>query len=316
MKNKPAKIDYFILAGFKKEKMRECLFYKKEEDDLVRCRACHHFCRIKPGQAGVCGVRKNVEGELQLLVYGHPVSIAVDPIEKKPFYHFLPGSYALSLGTFGCNFRCANCQNYDISQQKNEKIIRRYFEGQAEISPEEIIQSAKENDCQSVAYTYNEPTIWTEYALAIMKLAHKNNLKNVWVSNGYFSDEVLEKITPYLDAINVDIKSYEDKFYRKYAGARLNPVLENVKKIKKRNIHLEITTLIIPTLSDDLEMLKNLASFIIKELGTEMPWHISAFSSIISWKLRDLPDTEPEKIKKICAMAKKMGLRNVYEGNV
>lgn len=296
--------------------MKECLFYKKEKNNLVRCRACNHFCLISEGKMGICGVRKNVGGKLQLLVYGHPVSVAVDPIKKKPFYHFLPGSYALSLGTFGCNFCCANCQNYDISQQKNKKVIEKYFEGQTEISPEEIIQSAKENDCLSVAYTYNEPTIWAEYALAIMKLAHKNNLKNVWVSNGYFSNEVLEKIAPFLDAINIDIKSYEDKFYRKYAGARLNPVLENVKKIKKRNIHLEITTLIIPTLSDDMVMLKKLASFIKKELGAETPWHISAFSSIISWKLQELPNTEPKKIREICAMGKKMELKNVYEGNI
>jgi len=296
--------------------MRECLFYEKEENDLVQCQACHHFCLIKPGETGICGVRKNVGGKLRLLVYGHPITIARDPIEKKPFYHFLPGSYALSLGTFGCNFRCANCQNYDISQQKNEKVMEKYFENQKEITPEEIINSAKKNNCLSVAYTYNEPTIWAEYALDIMKLAHKNGLKNVWVSNGYFSADVLEKIAPFLDAINIDIKSYEDKFYQKYIGAKLNPVLENVKKIKKKNIHLEITTLIIPMLSDNIEMLKKLARFIKKELGAETPWHISAFSSMISWKLQDLPDTSPEKIREICAMAKKMGLKNVYGGNI
>ncbi len=296
--------------------MKECLFYKKEKNDLVQCRACNHFCRIKPGKTGICGVRKNVGGKLQLLVYGHPVSVAVDPIEKKPFYHFLPGSYALSLGTFGCNFRCANCQNYDISQQKNEKVIEKYFEGRKEITPEEILKSAQENNCQSVAYTYNEPTIWAEYALDITKLAHKNGLKNVWISNGYFSDEVFKEIAPYLDAINIDLKSFDDNFYKKYAGARLKPVLKNIKKIKKHNIHLEITTLIIPNLADDIKMLKNIALFIKKELGVETPWHISAFSSLISWKLQDLSNTEPEEIRKICQMAKDLGLKNVYEGNV
>ncbi len=296
--------------------MKECLFYKKEENNLVQCRACHHFCRIKPEKTGICGVRKNINGKLNLLVYGHPVSVGVDPIEKKPFYHFLPGTHALSLGTFGCNFRCANCQNFDISQQKNEKVIKKYFENQENVAPEKLVNSAQENNCQSIAYTYNEPTIWAEYALDTMKLARKNGLKNIWVSNGYFSNEVLEKISPFLDAINIDLKSSEEKFYKKYTGGKASVVLENAKKIKNKKIHLEVTTLIIPTLTDSKKMLKELALFIKKELGVETPWHISAFSSLISWKFQDLPNTEPEEIKKICQMAKDLGLKNVYEGNV
>lgn len=296
--------------------MKECLFYKKEKNDIAGCQACNHFCLIKPGKTGICGVRKNINGKLNLLVYGHPVSVAVDPIEKKPFYHFLPGAKALSLGTFGCNFRCANCQNYDISQEKNEKVIEKYCKSTEKVLPEKIIQLAKENNCDCVAYTYNEPTIWTEYALDIMKLAHENNLKNVWVSNGYFSKEVFWEIAPYLDAINIDIKSFDKNFYRKYIGAKLKPILENVKKIKQKKIHLEITTLIIPTLSDDKEMFKKLALFVKKELGAETPWHVSAFSSIISWRLQDLSSTEPEKIMEIFQMAKKLGLKNVYPGNI
>ncbi|OIO17624.1 AmmeMemoRadiSam system radical SAM enzyme [Candidatus Kuenenbacteria bacterium CG11_big_fil_rev_8_21_14_0_20_37_9] len=296
--------------------MRECRFYEKEKDSTVRCQACHHFCLIRNRQTGLCGVRKNIDGRLMLLVYGYPAAINVDPIEKKPLYHFLPGSRAFSFGTFGCNFKCKNCHNCDISQQKEQKEILNFVRNNKEFSPEKIVELAKRNNCLSIAYTYNEPTIFSEYALDIMELAHQKDLKNVWVSNGYFSDLVLEKISKYLDAINIDIKSFADDFYKKFAGARLMPVLKNVKKVKRKKIHLEITTLIIPGLTDDLTMLKNLALFIKKELGIDVPWHISAFSGVISWQLKNYPETLPKKIFEICELGKRVGLKNVYPGNI
>lgn len=299
--------------------MKECYLYKKLDSQVVECQTCSHFCKIKEGEIGICGIRQDIEGKLYLLAYGRAAALNIDPIEKKPLYHFLPGSFAYSFGTLGCNFRCANCQNYDISQmyglKKKVNEYQRLNWGQ-EISPAEIVRGAKENKCQSIAYTYNEPTIFLEYALDTMKLAKKEGLKNVWVSNGYMSNQTLDLIIPYLDAINVDIKSFDDEFYKTICGARLQPVLENCKRLVKEKVWLEITTLIIPTLSDDENMLRQIARFIKNELGDFVPWHVSAFSGLISWKLQDLPDTPFEKVKRAHQIGREEGLKNVYMGNV
>lgn len=299
--------------------MQECLNYKKIDEEKVQCQNCHHFCIIMEGQVGICGVRQNHNGKLYLLAYGKAVAVNIDPIEKKPLFHFLPGSKTFSLGTLGCNFRCANCQNFDISQIYGLKgQTDKYAEVNwgYRLSPEEVVRQATVNNCKSIAYTYNEPTIFLEYALDIMKLARKKGLKNVWVSNGFMSDAALDLIIPHLDAINIDIKSFADEFYRNNCGAHLRPILENCKKIVRSGVWLEITTLVIPTLSDDEEMLRQIARFIKTELGDFVPWHVSAFSGEISWKLQHLPDTSVIKIKRAYEIGKEEGLRHVYAGNV
>lgn len=298
--------------------MKESILYKKLKSKNVRCRTCSHFCLIAPGKRGICGVRENIEGKLYFLAYGRAIAANIDPIEKKPLYHFLPGTKTFSISTIGCNLRCANCQNWQISQfPKNAKANREMVERSGEnLPPKEIVRLAKEFNCPSVSFTYTEPTIFLEYALDTMKLAQNAGLKNIWVSNGYMSPEALEKIIPYLDAINVDIKSLDQKFYRESCGARLEPVLENCRAIVKNKIWLEITTLVIPTLSDDEKMLHKIAKFIKNELGESVPWHLSAFSGEISWKLGHLPSTPSEKVRKAVEIGKAEGLKNVYMGNV
>jgi len=293
--------------------MKEALLYKKLKDEIVQCGLCNHRCVILPNKRGICGVRENKGGTLYSLVYEKAIAENVDPIEKKPFFHFFPGSQSLSIATVGCNFRCANCQNWDISQGprlKNGEISGR------DLPPEKIVQDALDNNCKSIAYTYTEPTIFLEYALEIMKLAYDKNLKNIWVSNGFMTEEALDMIAPYLDAINVDLKSFSDEFYQKNCGGRLKPVLENLKRIKKLGIWLEVTTLVIPALSDDEKMFKDIAKFIKEELGAETPWHISQFSGLISWKLQHLPETPIETLEKACQIGLDEGLKYVYSGNV
>lgn len=299
--------------------MKIAVLYKKLAKESVECSACAHRCRIKPGKTGLCGVRRNFEGKLCLLTYGRAIALQVDPIEKKPFFHFLPGSKAYSIGTLGCNFRCRNCQNFDISQIFGYKGKVGFYDkidwGQ-KLSAKEAVRQAKEFDCQSIAYTYNEPTIWAEYALSIMKPAKKAGLKNVWVSNGFMTRETLDLIVPYLDAINVDIKSFDDEFYVRNCGARLKPVLETCQRLVEKKIHLEITTLIIPTLSDQQEMLGELAKFIKIKLGADIPWHLSAFSGMVSWQLQDLSETPLKTLEAAYKIGKKEGLKNIYLGNV
>lgn len=299
--------------------MKECINYKKLNKDLLECRTCFHFCKIAEGRTGICGIRQNLKGKLYLLAYGKAIAAHIDPVEKKPLFHFLPRTLAYSVGTIGCNFRCGNCQNFDISQMYGLKgKVEEYkkLEWGIDLPPEKIVEEALANDCQSIAYTYNEPTIWTEYALDTMKLAREKGLKNIWVSNGFMANETLDAIIPYLDAINVDIKSFDDEFYQSNCGARVAPVLENCKRLVRDKVWLEITILIIPTLSDNPEMLKKIAGFVKNELGDSVPWHVSAFSSAISWKLQHLPDTPVEIIKKTYDIGKKAGLKYVYAGNV
>ncbi len=292
--------------------MKEVYLYKKLTDKKVQCQTCAHYCVLFPGQRGKCGVRENIDGKLNVLNYSKAIAIHIDPIEKKPFYHFLPGTYSLSVATAGCNFSCLNCQNWDISQG---------FKGTKEIpgeniSPEEIVEIALKNKLPSISYTYTEPTIFLEYALETMKLAKKAGLKNNFVSNGFMSPESAKLVIPYLDANNIDIKSFDDKFYRKICGGRLQPVLETAKLMKKSGVWVEITTLVIPTLSESQEMFKQIAKFIKEELGPETPWHITQFCGAISWKLQHLPDTPVETLQKAWQIGKEIGLKYVYTGNV
>lgn len=299
--------------------MKEALLWEEKPRQTVRCLACHHFCQIAPGRTGVCGVRQNQNGRLYSLVYGQAAALGIDPVEKKPLFHFLPGSFAFSFGTLGCNFSCLNCQNWEISQISNQKgrgeNYSHLFWGE-KLTPPQIISLARQNQCLSVAYTYNEPTVFLEYALATMKLARRAGLKNIWVSNGFMSSKTLDLILPYLDAVNIDIKSSEENFYQKVCGAKLAPVLENCQRLVKEGVWLEITTLVIPTLNDKITILNNIARFIKEKLGDAVPWHLSAFSPAISWKLKDLPTTSPPIIKKARQEALKKGLKYVYAGNL
>jgi len=292
--------------------MKEAYLYKKLPDKKVQCQNCAHYCVISPKNRGICGVRENIDGKLYALNYGKVIACHIDPIEKKPFFHFLPGSRSLSIATVGCNFRCDNCQNWDISQspKPDNPVLGK------DLPPEEIVKLALKNQLPSISYTYTEPTIFSEYALDIMKLAKKAGLKNNWVTNGFLSKEVLKMVSPYLDAANVDLKSFSDDFYVKNCGGKLQPVLDTLKRMKARKIWIEITTLVIPTLNDDEKTFKNIAQFIKNDLGSETPWHISQFSGAISWKLQHLPETPVETLKMAYKIGKKAGLKHVYTGNV
>jgi pyruvate formate lyase activating enzyme len=267
---------------------------------------------LAPGERGKCGVRENIDGKLYALNYGKAIAINIDPIEKKPFYHFLPGSHSLSIATVGCNFSCLNCQNWEISQAfKGAKKIPGEY-----IPPERIVETAIENKVPSISYTYTEPTIFLEYALDTMKLAKKAGLKNNFVSNGFMSEESAKLVIPYLDANNIDIKGFSEEFYQKVCGGRLKPVLDTAKLMKKSGVWVEITTLVIPTLSDSEEMFEKIAKWIYDNLGPETPWHISQFCGAISWKLQHIPDTPVETLEKAIEIGKRVGLKYVYIGNV
>ncbi len=289
--------------------MQEAMFYEKLEGEKVRCGLCPHLCQISNGKRGICGIRENREGILYSLVYGKAISSAVDPIEKKPLFHFYPGSTAFSIATVGCSFRCLNCQNSSISQLPRE---RREIRGE-ELSPQSVVFEAKRYNCEIIAYTYTEPTIFFEYAYDTSKLAQKEGIRNVFVTNGYISQQALTKIDPCLDAANVDLKSLRENFYRKVCGAELEPVLKTLRLLKKLEIWLEITTLIIPTLNDSREELEEIAAFILA-LGEETPWHLSRFYP--TYELRKPPPTPLETIHRAREIGLKAGLRYVYTGNV
>ena len=290
--------------------MREAMFWEKCGDGRVHCGLCRFDCRIAPGRRGHCGVRENRDGTLHTLVYGKVVAEQIDPIEKKPLFHFHPGSRSYSLATVGCNFRCRHCQNHEISQWPRS---RDGIPG-TEQSPETIVAVARRNDCVSIAYTYTEPTIYYEYAYDTAVLARQNGLKNVFVTNGYTSTAALEAIAPYLDAANVDLKAFSARFYREVAGATLAGVLDCLRDYRRLGIWLEVTTLLIPGWNDDPEELRRLAAFIATELGVDVPWHVSAFRP--QYLMRDRPPTPAATLAGAAAIGREAGLRYVYVGNL
>ena len=293
---------------------KESYLYKRLENDKIQCSTCSHRCFVLPEKYGICGVRKNIEGKLYALNYGKLISNSIDPIEKKPLFHFLPGTNSFSIATVGCNLKCGNCQNWQISQLvKTDKSLLNVGK---DLSPCGIVNNAIKNKCQSISYTYTEPTTFLEYALDTMKIAKNAGIKNIWVTNGFMSKETLKLISPYLDAVNVDIKSFDDKFYKNVCGAKINPILENLKLMKRNKIWIEVTTLIIPGFSDDEKMLENIAKYISVELGSETPWHISAFSGVISYNMQNISNTPLQTIRKAYKIGKNVGLRYVYGGNV
>lgn len=290
--------------------MKEAILYQKLEDDKVWCAVCNHRCTIGEGRRGICGVRENRRGTLYALNYGKTIAVNIDPIEKKPLYHFLPGTEIYSFATVGCNFRCPWCQNWEISQaSKPDKPI----EGM-DISPEEHVNRALKYSCPSIAYTYSEPTIFVEYALDTMKLAHEHGLKNIWVTNGYMSKETLDIIIPYLDAASVNFKGPDDGVYEEYCGGKAEYIMENLKYLHEAGVHLEIITLVVPDINDKPEQLEKIAGFIAMELSTEVPWHVNRFFP--AWKVLDKPRTPIETLKMAAAIGKKAGLKHVHIGNV
>lgn len=290
--------------------MKEALFYHKLEDNKVGCELCPHYCKIPDGKRGICGVRENSGGVLYSLVYGKIISSNIDPIEKKPLFHFLPGSYSYSIATVGCNFRCEFCQNYGISQVPREQHV---ILGE-EIDPAAVVAAALENDCRSISYTYTEPTIYFEFAYDCAKLARDKGLKNIFVTNGFITAPPLEIIQPYLDAANVDLKSFREEYYRKVCGGRLAPVLDALKLMKKLKIWVEVTTLVIPGLNDSTEELAEIANFIKKELGDDTPWHVSGFYP--TYKMLDRPPTPAGSLIKAREIGFGAGLKYVYAGNI
>ncbi|MCS7150068.1 MAG: AmmeMemoRadiSam system radical SAM enzyme [Caldimicrobium sp.] len=291
--------------------MKQALLYETLEESKVRCHLCNHRCVIPPGKRGLCGVRQNEEGILYSLVYGKVIAQHIDPIEKKPLYHFLPGSFSYSISTVGCNFRCSFCQNYEISQYPH--LHPNDIPGKP-LSPKDIVKATLHSASKSISYTYTEPTIFFEYALDCAKLAVKEGLKNVFVSNGYMTKEAIDVIKPYLHGINVDLKAFTEGFYQRLCKAKLNPVLENLKYLKKSQIWVEVTTLIIPGENDEEEELRNIARFIRDELGPETPWHITRFYP--HFKMLNKPYTSLETLQKAYFIGKEEGLYYLYIGNV
>lgn len=290
--------------------MKEALLYDKLPENRVRCRLCAHRCTITDGHLGLCQVRENRGGTLYTLVYGRTISQAVDPIEKKPLYHFRPGSLSFSIATPGCNFRCEWCQNWEISQMPRE----RHLIGGHPATPEQIVDGARRAGCQSIAYTYTEPTIFFEYCHDTARLARAAGLANVYVTNGFMTPEMLDMARPWLDAANVDLKAFRDGTYRRHIGARLQPVLDSLKKMKALDIWLEVTTLIIPGLNDDPEELRELADFLFRELGADTPWHVSRFFP--HYQMRQTPPTPIGTLHRAEEIGRAAGLHYIYLGNV
>lgn len=290
--------------------MKEAMLYEQLSDEQVRCNLCAHHCVIADGKRGICQVRENRGGTLYSLVYGRTISQNVDPVEKKPLFHFYPGTTIYSIATPGCNFRCRWCQNWDISQMPRE----RHLIMGSEASPEEIVAEAERAGCRSIAYTYTEPTIFSEYAYDTSRLAQASGLANVYVTNGYMTTEMLETFHPYLDAANVDLKAFRDQTYKKYIGAKLQPVLDTLKVMKRLGIWLEVTTLVIPGVNDDPTELRDAAQFVAQELGVDTPWHISRFFA--AYKMTDIPPTPVETLRRAREIGLAEGLHYAYVGNV
>jgi pyruvate formate lyase activating enzyme len=290
--------------------MHEALFYQSSGEDTVICGLCSHRCHIKAGKRGICGVRENQNGKLYSLVYGRLIAEHEDPIEKKPLFHFLPGSHSYSISTVGCNFHCLHCQNYDISQYPHR------YGGEIsgiERTPEAVVQAAVQADCASISYTYVEPTIFYEFAHACSELARKQQLKNVFVSNGYMTPEATRDLAPVLDAINIDIKGFTDDFYKKVCKARLQPVLDSVQLMHDLGVWVEVTTLLIPGLNDSPEELHDIARF-IKGVDSGIPWHVTAFYP--TYKMTDREPTPVQSLRRARDIGLEEGLQFVYEGNV
>ncbi len=290
--------------------LKEALLYKKLEDSDVSCFLCSHHCLITDGKFGICNVRENRGGTLYTHAYGNLVAQNIDPIEKKPLYHFFPGSTSFSIAATGCNFQCGFCQNWQISQIKEAKGLGLRSE---EVKPGEVVTHAKRAGSKSISYTYTEPTIFFEYALEVGQLAKREGLHNVFVTNGYMTEEMIQMARPFLDAANIDLKSFNDDYYRRLCKGRLAPVLKNIEMMKRLNIWVEVTTLVVPGENDSEEEFKKIAEF-LAGIDPSIPWHISRFYP--QYQMDDLENTPMKTMNQAYEIGKEAGLRYVYLGNV
>ena len=289
--------------------MKEALFYQREENGHIHCSLCRFGCHISEGKRGICKVRQNNGGTLSTLVYNAICAEHVDPIEKKPLFHVLPGSTSFSIATMGCNFQCQNCQNFSISQIPQSGVIQGVHR-----TPEEIVHKALNAGCRSISYTYTEPTIFFEFAYDTARLAAAAGLTNIFVTNGYINKEPLALIAPHLHAANIDLKGFNEKFYQDIVHARLSEVLDCIVEYRKQGIWIEITTLLIPGVNDSLKELQEIAAFIVTHLGNDTPWHISQFHP--TYLMQDRSRTPLSTIRQAREIGIAAGLRYVYEGNV
>ena len=292
--------------------MHQAVLSKKLSNQVVQCLACEWKCTLRPGMMGVCRVRKNVAGQLMLLVWGKVTGVVVDPIEKKPLFHFLPGSHILSMGTIGCNFACEFCQNF-LESQKSKEVGIKVEELGERVKPKNLVEYCVRNKIPAIAFTYNEPTIFSEWAVEVMKMAKKEGIKGVFVSNGYMSRETLDYIDDYIDAYNIDLKSFQENYYREICHAKLAPVLKNIKKIYKRKKWLEVTTLIVPGKNDSRKELKQIAKF-LANISKNIVWHVTAFHP--DYRMLGIKGTGYQKLKEAVEIGRGFGLKYVYTGNI
>ena len=291
--------------------MGEAELFKQLGDGKVQCRICAHQCAIAPGLRGRCGVRRNDFGNLRSLVYGRAAAVNIDPIEKKPLFHFLPSTRSLSIGTVGCNFRCSFCQNWEISRAADNADPRN--ERAMELAPQALVDHCVARGVHSISFTYNEPTVFFEYAFDTARLAHEQGIRTAFVSNGYQTPLALETIAPHLDAINIDLKAFNQAFYSEYCQANLQPVLDTIALAHELDIWLEVTTLIIPCLNDDEGELSAAARYLV-EIDPSIPWHVTAFHP--DYKMTDRWHTPPAALYRAYHLGRQAGLNHVYVGNL
>ena len=288
--------------------MSECRYYRQLDDGRVECLLCPHHCKIANGKTGVCRSRSNKGGVLVSEVYGKPCSLAIDPIEKKPLYHFHPGTKCLSIACTGCNFRCLNCQNHEISQVSPGDV------GHYDLSPQQVVDLCLEHHCPGIAYTYTEPLTYLEYIVDTARLAHENGLWNILVTAGYVCQEPLADLLPYLDAANIDLKSFSDDIYQKVSGGHLQPVLDTILTMQNAGVWIELTNLIIPGFNDDMTMIRQMCRWIVDNGLANNPLHFSRFFP--RYKMADVPPTPIHTLKEAKRIAQEEGIKHVYLGNV
>lgn len=294
--------------------MKKATLFKKLSGEKVECTACSWYCKISNNKTGICSVRQNINGNLYLTVYGKAASANIDPIEKKPLFHFLPGSEIFSFGTVGCNFSCDFCQNWDISQiNKGRDAMHCVSTIGNDLPPEKIIETCLKYKIPAVAFTYNEPTVFMEYAMDTMRIAKEKGIKTVFVSNGFQSKEAVKMLAGNLDAINIDLKSFSNDFYQKVCHAKLKPVLENIERFYGVKIWIEITTLLIPGENDSDKELKQIAKF-LAGISKDIPWHVTKFHP--DFKMLDKEGTSSKSLKRAYEIGKETGLSYVYIGNI
>ena len=286
----------------------ECRYYKLLDDGRVECLLCPHHCHIANGKTGICRHRRHEDGVLISEVYGKPCSLAIDPVEKKPLYHFHPGTTCLSIACTGCNFRCLNCQNHDISQVSPSEV------GHYDLPPSGVVELCLEHHCPGIAYTYTEPLTYLEYVIETARLAHQSGLWNILVTAGYICQEPLKDLLPYLDAANVDLKSFSDDIYRKVCSGHLQPVLDTILSMHDAGVWVELTNLIIPGVNDDLQMIRQMCRWIVCNGMADHPLHFSRFFP--RYKMQDIPPTPVQTLKAAKHVAEEEGIRHVYLGNV